>query len=237
MEDNRRRLKRRLEQMGGAPSERLHITTECPRLGAGGIEAMADWCATVPHPRLIVVDVFGKIRPERRMKDNLYEADYRAIEPLKALADERQLAILLIHHTNKRDEPYDPFDAVSGTTGFTGAADTVLVLSRNSQGTTLYGRGRDIEEIETALAFDKSTGLWTALGNAADVHRSDERQKLLSALAGSKVPLGPTALAGFTGMKEGNIRRLLGKMVAKGEVEKVRFGNYRITPVTDGGIF
>jgi AAA domain-containing protein len=145
LEDNQRRIKRRLEQMGGAAPGRLHITTECPRLGAGGIEAIADWCAAASHPRLIVVDVFGKIRPERRAKDNLYEADYRAIEPLKALADDRRLAILLIHHTNKRDEPYDPFDAVSGTTGLTGAADTVLVLSRSSQGTTLYGRGRDVK--------------------------------------------------------------------------------------------
>lgn len=230
LEDNQRRLKRRLEQMmlGKAPPERLHLTTECPRLGAGGIEAITSWCAMVPQPRLIIVDVFGKVRPERRVKDNLYEADYRAIEPLKKLADDFRLAVVVIHHTNKRDEPYDPFDAVSGTTGLTGAADTVLVLSRNSQGTTLYGRGRDIEEVETALSFDKTTGIWTALGNAADVQRSDQRGKLLSTLNASKGPLGPRELAAISGMKEANIRRLLGKMVAKGEIEKVGYGNYRV---------
>jgi hypothetical protein len=43
----------------------------------------------------------------------------------------------------------DALDAVAGSTGITGAADTFRVLPRNSQGVTLYGRGRDVEEIET----------------------------------------------------------------------------------------
>ena len=42
-----------------------------------------------------------------------------------------------------------------------GAADAVLVLSRDAKGTTLYGRGRDIEEIETAMRFDG--GRWSVL--------------------------------------------------------------------------
>jgi hypothetical protein len=59
----------------------------------------------------------------------------------------------------------DPFDAVSGTTGLTAAPDTVLILSRSSQGTTLYARGRDIEEIDMAASFDSVTGQWVTLGN------------------------------------------------------------------------
>src|SRR6266545_4251788 len=95
---------------------------------------------------------------------------------------------------------------------------------RNSQGTTLYGRGRDIEEIETALSFDKITGTWSALGNASEVQRSDERSKLLHALRSSVAPLGPRELASVTGLKDGNVRRLLGKMVASGEIEKAGYG-------------
>jgi hypothetical protein len=53
----------------------------------------------------------------------------------------------------------DPFDEVSGTRGLTGAADGVLVLKKDSgsQQPVLYGRGRDLEEVETALQFDKET--------------------------------------------------------------------------------
>ena len=54
----------------------------------------------------------------------------------------------------------DPLDTVSGTLGFTGAADTVLVLNRDGQGVTLYGRGRDIEEIESAMRFEPDLCRW-----------------------------------------------------------------------------
>jgi hypothetical protein len=52
----------------------------------------------------------------------------------------------------------DPLESVSGTNGVTGAADAVLVLNRDAKGTTLYGRGRAIEEIETAMRFDGGGG-------------------------------------------------------------------------------
>lgn len=67
----------------------------------------------------------------------------------KALADEQSVAIVLVHHQRKMAAE-DPLDTVSGTTGLTGAVDTVLVLTRDGNGTTLHGRGRDIEEVEDA---------------------------------------------------------------------------------------
>ena len=74
----------------------------------------------------------------------------------------------MVHHTRKMAAE-DPFETVSGTNGFTGAADTILILDKSSQGTTLYARGRDIEEIETALLFDKPSGTWLAQGPTAEV--------------------------------------------------------------------
>lgn len=65
-------------------------------------------------------------------------------------------------------EADDPFDMVSGTNGLTGAADTILVLRRQAGNVTLYARGRDIEEQETACRFDKVTCRWTLLGDAQD---------------------------------------------------------------------
>jgi hypothetical protein len=72
-------------------------------------------------------------------------------------------------------EADDPFDTVSGTHGLTCAADTILILKRSANGVTLYARGRDIEEAELAVQFNRNTCKWTILGQAADVHRSDER--------------------------------------------------------------
>ena len=120
----------------------------------------------------------------------------------------------------------DPLDTVSGTLGFTGAADSVLVLNRDGQGVTLYGRGRDIEEIETAVQFDRDLCRWSILGKADDVRRSDERKIILETLAKFPEPMGPSDLADITGMKSGNIRRLLSKMAETGEIEKVGRGKY-----------
>jgi len=73
----------------------------------------------------------------------------------------------------------DSLDSISGSTGFTGAADTILVLSRDKAGVTLFGRGRDVDEIETALKFDGTSGVWSLLGDADDVRRSGERGVIL----------------------------------------------------------
>ena len=236
LEDNRRRLKQRIEQImqGTAAPERLHLVTKSPRVGEGLIEAIDNWRKTVLQPRLIIIDVFGKVRQPRRGKDSYYDEDYRSLEPLKAAADLWQLAIVVIHHTNKREDPLDPFDAVSGTTGLTAAPDTVLVLTRNSQGTTLYGRGRDIEEIDMAVSFENVTGQWVTLGNTSEVFRSDERGKILNALKSTIAPIGPREIAAVSNMKDANVRRLLGKMVASGEIEKASYGCYRLALSTSG---
>src|SRR3989442_5898006 len=142
LEGNLRRLRRRLgHTLAGAPwPRRLQVATECPRLGNGGAEAIKTWIDSVDRPRFVGVDVFMEIRQPRRSKTDLDVDDYQAITPLKELADNHGIAIVAVMHLNKREEPIDPFDAVSGTTGITAAADTVLILPRTTSGPTIYGR-------------------------------------------------------------------------------------------------
>jgi AAA domain len=254
LEDNERRLQRRLDQMipHGEKPERLHLVTECKRLDDGGLEAIEAWCDSVAKPRMIVVDVLTKVRPVQRRNESPYNFDYRSISPLKGLADQRGIAVLVLHHLNKRQDVDDPFDAVSSTTGLTGAADSIMILAHGPQGPTLYGRGRDIEEIETALQFDKERGVWNALGDATEVRRTDERKAILKVIedAARWLPsesnrngdhtsderlLSSQDIAAHTGMKHANVKVLLGKMVRAGEVVKAGRGKYchpSCTPVT-----
>jgi hypothetical protein len=121
----------------------------------------------------------------------------------------------------------DPFDTVSGSTGLTGAADTVLVLARDPQGgTTLYGRGRDIEEIETAVKFDKVDGSWTILGAASEVRRSDERSEILRALRQAKEAMTPREIADVTGQSYDSVRQTLTRMWKADEVQRESRGRY-----------
>lgn len=229
LEDNTRRLQRRIRQLlGDRPKPaRLSIATECPTLDKGGLQAIEGWCQDAPSPRLIVVDVFAKVRPDRKLKEGLYDGDYKAIAPLKDLADRLGLAVVIVHHTSKRADAADPFDTISGTTGMTGAADTVVILASSTEGPKLYGRGRDVEEFEKALRFDKTTGQWLVLGDAAEVVQSDERKAVRDLLETAKEPLSPKEVAQALGKKEGGIRMLLGRMTDAGDVVKVSRGRYR----------
>ena len=95
----------------------------------------------------------ASVKPIRTQQG--YTEDYESLAALHRLANEKGVSIILLHHTRKM-EAEDPVDTVSGTLGLAGCADSVLVLNRSSQGTTLYVRGRDIEEAEHAVSFDKA---------------------------------------------------------------------------------
>jgi hypothetical protein len=180
------------------------------------------------------VDVLAMFRPAGSGKDNLYDADYHA-KGLQALASEYRVAVVVVHHTRKGGGDTDPFEKVSGTLGLSGAADTTLVLDRSGTGATLYGRGRDIEEIESAVEFNKGDCRWFVLGKAEEVRRTDERTLILHVLMEAGEPMSRADLAAATGMKSNNLAQLLHKMVRAGEVVKAKRGLYAHPNVTGSG--
>ena len=228
LEDNPRRLQRRLDRlMRGAEAwpARLTLATQWRRANEGGLADIEAWCAAVAAPRLVVVDTLEKIRPPGG-SGPLYSADYLAITGLHRIASEKHLAIVVVHHDRKQ-EGDDPFDTVSGTLGLVGAADTVLLLKRRPSGTVLYARGRDIEESETAVQFNKATCKWTILGPAAEVQRSNERSRVLAALAEAGRPLPIKEIQTAADLPSRNATdTLLFRMVEAGEISRVAKGVY-----------
>ncbi len=232
LEDNQRRLKRRIHQLMPPDSEwpnRLALCTSIRRLDAGGIEDIREWAGSVCNPRLVIIDTLALFRPPRQREPN-YDSDYAVLSPLQNLAAELGIAIVVVHHVRKLESD-DPLDTVSGTTGLTGAADTVLVLNRDGQGVILYGRGRDIDEIETAMSFDKVTGQWSVLGAATDVRRSDQRKAILQAL--QEGPMAVSDLIAATGMVRNSLDQLLYKMAKSGEIMRVGRGAYSLPGTPD----
>jgi hypothetical protein len=142
---------------------------------------------------------------------------------LQKLAGEYGIAILVVHHLRKMHGD-DPLDKVSGTTGLTGSVDTVLVLDRSSHGTTLYGRGREMEDIDIALELEN--GLWRILGDSDEVRISSERKAIIELLQNEDEPMGPKAIADALSQPQDNIRQLLTSMTTDGEVKKLERGKY-----------
>ena len=129
LEDNQRRLQDRLKKILGedpAPVG-LHLVTEWPRLKSGGLEPLETWLSEHPHCRLILIDTLTRIRPPRIRGADLYEEDGTLGSMLQALGHKHHLAVVAVHHTRKA-KASDIMDTVLGSTGLTGAADSIAVL-------------------------------------------------------------------------------------------------------------
>jgi RecA-family ATPase len=228
MEDNRKRMQRRIDKLLSPVSaswpERLTLVHSWRRLDKGGVHDVREWIEQANNPRLAILDTLAGVKPIKTQQG--YTEDYESLVALHRLANEKGVSIIVLHHTRKM-EAEDVVDTISGTLGLAGCADTVIVLNRMSQGTTLYVRGRDIEEAEHAVSFNKHTCRWTILGNAAEVQRSDQRSRILATLLERADPLSPEEIASAAGMKRGNVDRLLGKMIVDGEILKISRGRYR----------
>ena len=241
LEDNPRRLRRRITKLispfGGEWPERLTLATQWRRLDKGGVEDIEAWCDGVEAPRLVLLDTLAGVRPMRSGSDTIYEGDYKALSDIHRLANDRGIGVVALHHTRKM-EADDPVDTISGSLGIAGAADTCLILARSNKGTTLYVRGRDIEEGERAMSFGSETCRWTLLGDAAEIQRSDTRRSILAALGKATDLLSPGEIAAIAEIPRNTVDKTLARMTADGEVVQVSRGRYAhpdkefATPVT-----
>jgi hypothetical protein len=227
LEDNPRRLQRRIDKLLSPVSSSwplgLTLTTSWRRLDKGGVTDITEWIKEADKPRLVILDTLAGVKPIRT--NSGYAEDYESLTNIHRLANDIGIAVLVLHHTRKMDAD-DPIDTISGTLGLAGCADTLLVFAGTSQGMTLYVRGRDIEEAEHAVTFDKQSCRWAIVGSAAEVQMSETRQAILSVLNESADPLGPSDIAAAAGLKEGVVRQRLLGMQSKGEVFKRGRGLY-----------
>jgi hypothetical protein len=212
LEDTARRLQSRMRTLldGNRAPEQLTIVTECPRLDNGGAEMIDGWLTNHPTARLVVVDVFAKIRPAAAHGSNAYDADYAAIGAIKRLADKHAVAFLVVHHVRKAGSDDFPSE-VSGTNGIAGAADATLVLKRGrgKADGILHITGRDVEEVEHAFAFDPARGAWRLLnGDPRDLAMTDN-QTTVSEFLRDNPGSGPRAIAEATGIKESTVKAVL----------------------------
>jgi RecA-family ATPase len=212
LEDTARRLQSRMRTLldGARAPQDLTIVTECPRLDRGGAEMIDGWLTAHPRARLVVVDVFAKIRPAAAQGSNAYDADYAAIGAIKRLADRHAVAFLVVHHVRKAGSE-DFLSEVSGTNGIAGAADATLVLKRGrgKADGLLHITGRDVEEVEHAFSFDSARGAWRLLDGDPRKLMASDNQTTVSEFLRENPGSSPKAIAEATGIKEGTLRPLL----------------------------
>jgi RecA-family ATPase len=103
LEDTARRLQNRLRKVLGdrpAPTG-LTLATQCPPLPQGGDQAIAAWLDRHPGARLVIIDVFAKLRGNSAPGASAYDADYAAVGRAKKVADDYGIAIVAVHHVQR----------------------------------------------------------------------------------------------------------------------------------------
>jgi RecA-family ATPase len=229
LEDTPRRLQARLRQVlgeDGAP-DGLTLAVQWPALSSGGADLLAEWLESHPDARLVVIDVFERIRGPIPPSTSAYTADYMAVRRVKELADRFGVAIVLIHHMRKMSSG-DFLNEVSGTLGLSGAADTIAVLkrSRGEHDGTFNITGRDVEENEFAMKFAADLGAWQLLGLAGDYALTDTRRQLLACLRSREAGATPKQLAESTGLDHELVKKTLKRMTDDDQVSSNGHGRY-----------
>jgi len=182
LEDGMRRLQDRLRKMrAGALSDRLDflVTVEQGKVVSTISEFLKAHAGDDP---VVFLDTLGKVMPPAG-NGSQYGHDYRVLSQLKATTDAVPgSSLVIVHHTRKHDGG-DFLDAVSGTQGIAGAADTVLVLKRerHEKRATLQVTSRDAAEGEYALTMSDD-GVWTLDGD--DLAESSAAAQVVRASSG-----------------------------------------------------
>jgi len=171
LEDSLRRFKSRLnKQMNGASAPRGFMgAVECRTMANGLFEELTELLETYPDMGLIIIDTFQKIRGGVQKNESIYSADYREMGEIKAFADKHGICILLVHHLRKQSDDADIFNRISGSMAIMGASDTSWVMARKKRddtNTTLSVTGREVEEVDLIITFDKASVRWELIGNA-----------------------------------------------------------------------
>lgn len=244
LEDTPRRLQTRMGKLlrGNPAPAGLTLATVCPPLPQGGTDAIASWLERNPDARMVVIDVFAKVRGNAPPGASAYDADYAAVGHAKRLADDHGIAVVLVHHVRKAGS--DDFLAeVSGTNGLAGAADATLVLrrGRGQADGVLHVTGRDVDEAEYALTFQPETGAWKLLNGPATEHAmGDTRTAILRHVRENPGARPKEIAAVLPDLDPDSVRRTCRRMASDGQLRQDSAGRYypdsptgTVSPVSD----
>lgn len=185
LEDDYRRLQKRLSQMFGVNgTDHLYLAIHSKVVGAGLIEQLEYFLKGHPDTRLIIIDTLQKVR-EAMTDGYSYSNDYEVIGALKEFADRHGICILIVHHTRKTPAG-DQFDMISGTTGLLGCADGAFLMrkeKRTDTTVTLDIVGRDQPDQKLYLTRDIGTLVWM-LDHAESEIQEEKPDPMLGVVAG-----------------------------------------------------
>lgn len=242
LEDGDRRLQDRCRVLLG-PDPIPHRLNYMTRILPGRvIDTIGSWLEIYgDRSPLVIVDTLGRVMPPALMGESSYQRDYRVGAALKRAIDEHPGASLVVNHHDRKATSDDFVDAVSGTHGLAGAADTIVVLARQRTEETglLKVTGRDVIEAEYAVGF--RDGLWSldgddladaaaqAMAVRATANLGDDAARIVRFVT-EHGQVRPAAVAQLLGVDAKRAGTYLGRLADSGRIRRIERGLYGPTP-------
>jgi hypothetical protein len=220
LEDSIRRMKLRLQKQGAPEVANVSFEFSWPAFLQGGLDQLL---RAIDYHRygLVIIDTLaramGYLDPNKAADMNLY------LGRLQRAAMDMNMTILLVdHHRKNGGEGSDVIDDLLGATAKAGVLDVAMGLyrKRGEKSATLKLTGRDIEERELAMRFDRETGCWECLGDADEIINSEQEQAVLEALKRLGAPTN-RELSEVTGQDRSNCFRRVQELIVKGKVRQL----------------
>lgn len=165
LEDTLRRIQSRLLRICDGETGNITFATEAELIGNGFEKQIHNYMRHYPKTKLIIIDTLIKVR-DISWSGSVYADDYACMTVFKHLAEQYDIAIVLVHHTRKQ-ESQDIMEMISGTNGIMGCADGAMVLERPKRllpEASLNMTSRDFEDARILLRQDKETMCWEYAG-------------------------------------------------------------------------
>lgn len=237
LEDSERRIKSRMKIQGWPIEAQQQVEfmfakrfgEEIGKIDQDGATKLARYIENHGF-RMVVIDTFS-----RAMGGD--QNDVREmtawLSPLQIVAQELNIAVIMIDHHKKSVGEYDATTDILGSTGKAAVADTSVGLyrERGKPGAQLHIVGRDVEETKYDIFYDKATGCWQL--DSEGYHKMDPFQAdLLSALE----EIGPAQLSKVivtVGLDKENdrdiqkVRRALIELERDGKTRQVKTDEHR----------
>lgn len=176
LEDGDFRLKERsMKSANGNGSAGVYLVKEAPIIKDGLLGMIVDLLDShEDHVGMIIIDTLQKIRGVAGKTEGVYGYDYRELGQLHQFALDKNLSLVLVHHLNKAGDDTDFVSRLNGSTGVSGAADTIITLTKMKRGdnmTKMSITGRDVVERTLVLQMDWPNYRWICLGEEQDVEK------------------------------------------------------------------
>jgi hypothetical protein len=252
LEDGDRRMQSRARMLRGdvpLPAEFEYIVKVSPTTVMDVIE---EWLSMHGDEQpLVILDTLGKVMPPSANGETTYQRDYRVGSQLKAMIDAAAGGSLVVNHHDRKAMSSDFVDAVSGTHGLAGAADTTIVVTRDrlSEDGLVRVTGRDVREGQYALTF--SEGAWVLVGDtldaaqeaaasrAAEARSSSDRTREVVQYVTTHPGCGAADVEQALDMSQA--RTYLMRLVGRGLIARLSTGRYgpivpQLTVITDSDV-